>query len=116
MQNSTIDQRSKQVIAISNVQCLINGDGQIFASTAIDVFALHPISTDVQIEKLIKEDRLEEALLLAKNVYVSSNDKERHMAMLQNLQNQVALRLFSAGQFYEFLEFTDVNTVEPRGV
>lgn len=114
--HSIIDQKSKQVIAIANLGCLINGDGQIFASTAIDIFALHPINTDVQLEKLIKEDRLEEALLLANNVHISSSDKEKHKTVLQNLQNKVALKRFAAGQFYEFLEFTDTNSVEPEKV
>lgn len=104
------------MIAISNVQCLINGDGQIFASTAIDVFALHPINTDIQLEKLIKENRLEEALLLANNAHTSSSDKEKRKTVLQNLQNQVALNRFAAGQFYDFLEFTEVHNVDPREV
>ena len=111
-----MDQKSKQTIAISNVLCLVNGDGPIFASSSIDLFALLPISWEVQLEKLLLEDRLEEALQLASAAHISSSTKQRHQELLALLEQKAALKRFSSGQFSEAMELFETCNIDPREV
>ena len=113
---SIIDQQCKQSIAIGNVRCLVNGDGQIFASTSIDLFSLIPISWEIQLEKLLADNRIEEALQLASNAHISSSSKRQHQDMLQNLQQRVAIQRFSSGNFVEAMELFETCNIDSREV
>jgi len=111
---SAIDQQCKQTIETPNVRCLVNGDGRIFAATAIDLFALLAVSWEIQLDKLLCENRLEEALQLASNAHISSVKKEQHQKMVHNLQQQVALQQFSNGNFPEAMELFESCVIDPR--
>lgn len=113
---SIIDQQCKQTIAIDNVRSIVNGDGQIFASTQIDLFALLPISWETQFEKLLLENRMEEALELALNAHISSQEREQHQRMLINLERKVALQRFTSGRFLEAMEMFETCNIDPREV
>lgn len=113
---SIVDQKSKQTIAIANVRCLVNGDGQVFASSSIDLFALLPISWEVQLEKLLTEDRVEEALQLAANAHISSSTKQRHQQLLALLEQRTAIKHFASGRFPEALELFESCHIDPREV
>ncbi|XP_046645269.1 transforming growth factor-beta receptor-associated protein 1-like [Daphnia pulicaria] len=113
---SIIDQQCKQTIAIDNVRSIVNGDGRIFASTLIDLFALLPISWETQLEKLLADNRIEEALVLAANAHISSNDREQHKLMIKDLEEKVALLRFSSGRFLDAMELFETCNIDPRKV
>lgn len=113
---SIIDQQCKQTIAIDNVRSIVNGDGRVFASTLIDLFALLPISWETQLEKLLADGRIEEALVLAANAHISSNDREQHQRMLKDLEHKVALQRFSSGRFLDAMEMFETCNIDPRKV
>ena len=113
---SIIDQLCKQTIAIDNVRSIVNGDGRVFASTLIDLFALLPLKLETQLEKLLSDNRIEEALLLAVNAHISSNDREHHQIMLKDLEQKVALQRFSSGRFLDAMEMFETCNIDPRKV
>ncbi len=113
---SLIDQQCKQTIAIDNVRCIVNGDGQVFASTLIDLFALLPISWETQLEKLLCDNRVEEALQLAVNAHISSSNREQHQRMIRDLEQRVALQRFSSGRFDDAMEMFEMCNIDPREV
>lgn len=114
--SSVIDQQCKQIISTPKVRCLVNGDGQIFASTSIDLFAITAISWEIQLDKLICEDRIEEALQLAANAHISSKKKEQHQQLLCDLEQRVAFERFFCGNFSEAMELFETCCVDPREV
>ena len=114
---SSIDQQCKQNIAIDNVRCIVNGEGQqVFASTLIDLFALLPISWEIQLEKLLSDNRIEEALQLATNAHISSSNREQHQRMIRNLEKRMALQRFSSGRFEDAMEMFEICNIDPREV
>ena len=114
---SSIDQQCKQNIAIDNVRCIVNGEGQqVFASTLIDLFALLPISWEIQLEKLLSDNRIEEALQLATNAHISSSNREQHQRMIRNMEQRVALQRFSSGRFEDAMEMFEICNIDPREV
>ena len=92
----------------------MNGDGRIFACTSTDLFALLAVSWEIQLDKLLVEHRLEEALQLASNTHISSSRKEEHHKMVLDLQQQVALQRFSFGNFTEAMELFESCVIDPR--
>ncbi|KAK4002769.1 hypothetical protein OUZ56_004571 [Daphnia magna] len=113
---SIIDQQCKQTIAIDNVRSIVNGDGQVFASTQIDLFALLSISWETQFEKLLVENRMEEALELAKNAHISSKEREQHQHMLIDLEKKVALQRFASARFSDAMEMFETCNIDPHEV
>ena len=98
------------------MRLIVNGDGQVFASTSIDIFGLLPISWETQLEKLLSENRAEEALQFALNVHISSNNKEQHSLMLRNLEQKVAFQRISSGRFQDAIEMLERCNIDPREV
>ena len=92
----------------------MNGDGRIFASTSIDLFGLLAVSWEIQLDKLLVEHRLEEALQLASNTHIPSSRKEEHQKLVLKLQQQVALQRFSDGNFTEAMELFESCVIDPR--
>ena len=113
---SLIDQQCKQIITVPNVRCLVDGDGQIYAVSSIDLFSLHAISWQVQVEKLISENRLQEALQLATNAHISSNTKEQHQAMIDQLQFKAAKQYLANKDFAPAMELLEMCIVDCRQV
>ena len=113
---SSTDQQCKQIIGIPNVRCLVDGDGQIYAATSIDLFALCPISWQAQVDRLIIEDRIDEALQLAINARISSGDKEQHRLMVLELQRKAAFQNFKACNFNQAMELYEASQIDCREV
>lgn len=80
------------------------------------MFALLPISWETQLEKLLADNRIEEALVLAANAHISSNDREQHKLMIKDLEEKVALLRFSSGRFLDAMELFETCNIDPRKV
>lgn len=75
-----------------------------------------PISWETQLEKLLAENRVEEALQLAENAHISSNHREKHNQTLRDLEQKVALQRFSSGHFQDAMEMFETCNIDPREV
>lgn len=82
----------------------------------IDLFTLFPISWETQLKKLLSEERIEEALQLAANAHISSNDREQHNQMLRDLEQKVALHRLVSARFSDAMEMFETCNVDPREV
>ena len=67
-------------------------------------------------EKLLADNRIEEALVLAVNAHISSNNREQHQRMLNDLEQKVALQRFSSGRFSDAMEMFETCNIDPRKV
>jgi AraC-like DNA-binding protein len=101
--HSILDQQQKQSIPFQGGQYLGEFDGRPFVASSKEVYALIPIAIDKQIQALLADQRVSEALDLAKNARKTGLSKERFTKMYQRIQQQAG-----------FIEFQQRNLDQAR--
>ncbi|KAK2144182.1 hypothetical protein LSH36_779g02008 [Paralvinella palmiformis] len=101
--HSILDQQQKQSIPFQGGQHLGEFDGKIFVASAQDIYALIPIPVEKQIQALLVDKRVKEALDLAQVATKTGIDKEKFLKMYQRIQLQAG-----------FIEFSEMNFDEAQ--
>lgn len=83
---SILDQKPKQTLQFHGGRALGNFDGKLLVASSSSVYRIHPISVKVQIEYLLSNERVDEALELAENA------SERGSEALDSLVNRARAR------------------------
>ncbi|XP_022096424.1 transforming growth factor-beta receptor-associated protein 1-like [Acanthaster planci] len=108
--HSVLDQQQKQTIPFQSGKIVGDFEGRIFVASSKEVYALVPIPVEKQIQALLSDQRVEEALTLAKNSKKLGLPKERFHKLYQRVQQQAgfielarfhydgAAQLFKEGQ------------------
>ncbi|GAB1609663.1 transforming growth factor-beta receptor-associated protein 1-like [Argonauta hians] len=99
--HSILDQQQKQAIPFQGGLVLGDFDGRIFVSSCKEIYALVPVAWEKQIQALLADKRVSEALDLAKNANRTGVSKEKYQKMLSRIQQQAAFIEFSLGHFTE---------------
>ncbi|CAI9729846.1 growth factor-beta receptor-associated 1-like [Octopus vulgaris] len=99
--HSILDQQQKQAIPFQGGCLLGDFDGRIFVSSSKEIYALVPVAWEKQIQALLADKRVTEALDLAKNSNRTGVSKEKFLKMLSRIQQQAAFIEFSLGHFSE---------------
>lgn len=103
--HSILDQQQKQTIPFSGGRCMGEFDGRIFVTTSRDVYYLLAIPVEKQIQSLLNDKRVSEALDLARNARKTGLSKENFTKMFRRIQQQAG-----------FIEFAQLNFDEARNL
>jgi len=99
--HSILDQQQKQSLPFQGGQWLGEFDGRIFVSSQREIYALVPVAIEKQIQALLADKRVTEALYLAKNARKTGLSKEKFLVMYNRIQLQAAFIQFSQLEFDE---------------
>ncbi|XP_033638658.1 transforming growth factor-beta receptor-associated protein 1-like [Asterias rubens] len=86
--HSVLDQQQKQTIPFQGGRILGDFEGRIFVSSSKEVYALVPLPVEKQIQALLSDKRVEEALTLAKNAKKLGLAKDKFQKLYQRIQQQ----------------------------
>ncbi|XP_072162816.1 transforming growth factor-beta receptor-associated protein 1-like [Diadema setosum] len=105
--HSVLDQQQKQTIPFQGGKLLGDFEGKMFVASAKEVYALVPLPVEKQVQALLADKRVEEALNLAKNYRKAGLGKEKFLKMYNRIQQQagfIQLAQFNfreAGQLFQ---------------
>uniref|UniRef100_A0A914VBK9 CNH domain-containing protein n=1 Tax=Plectus sambesii TaxID=2011161 RepID=A0A914VBK9_9BILA len=111
---SIIDQQLKQRLPFSEGRCVGNFDGQAFVATRREVFKLLPVSWDKQVESLLEENQVSEALEVTEVSLNRIGYDEKHILTARRLRQKAAFVYFVQGKRAEALELMVDNELDPR--
>ncbi|BFZ03909.1 hypothetical protein BsWGS_06947 [Bradybaena similaris] len=105
--HSILDQQQKQAIPFQGGVFLGDFDGRIFVASCREIYALLPIPFEKQIQALLADKRVQEALDLARNANKTGMTRDKFLKMFKRIQQQAAFIEFSqqhleeAGQLFQ---------------
>jgi len=112
--HSILDQQQKQSIAFSGGRCLGEFDGRLFVASANAVYSLVPVPLEKQVNALLEDNRVTEALDLAKNARKTGLSKESFTKMYQRIEQQAGFIEFSALHFDQARELFQHGKLDIR--
>uniref|UniRef100_T1J114 CNH domain-containing protein n=1 Tax=Strigamia maritima TaxID=126957 RepID=T1J114_STRMM len=101
---SILDQQLKQNMQFEGGQHVGNFDGKIYATSQNSVYVLVPVSWEKQVQALLEDERISEALELCKHANKSGMEKEQYLNIYQRFQQQAAFIHLSRFHFEEAKE------------
>eukprot|EP00794_Sanderia_malayensis_P017009 gene17009-18722_t len=113
--HSMLDQRQKQAIAFQGGICLGDFDSGVFVTSQRAVYCLVPIPLDKQIQMLLIDKRVEEAIelsIVANTLHPSDYDDK----FLVSIQTQAGFVYFAQGHFYQAAELFYESRVDVREI
>lgn len=113
---SILDQQLKQSLPFIGGRSIGNFDGRIYVTSGTAVYSLTPVPWEKQVEDLLANSRVEEALELAQNANRVGMKKEQYQKVYHKIQQQAAFICFSSGKFGKARELFDSSSVDPREV
>ncbi|XP_014664764.1 PREDICTED: transforming growth factor-beta receptor-associated protein 1-like isoform X2 [Priapulus caudatus] len=114
--HSVIDQQQKQIISFNGGRVLGEFDGRIFVASAREVYGVVPVPWEIQIQSLLADKRITEALDLARNSYKTGLTKDRFNKIYETIQQQAGFIEFSQHRFSEAVELFKSGLVDAREV
>lgn len=112
--HSILDQQQKQAIPFQGGTLLGDFDGRIFVSSSKEIYALVPVAWEKQIQALLADKRVSEALELVNNANRTGLAKDKFQKMLSRIQQQAAFIEFSLGHFDEARELFRKGEVDVK--
>ncbi|XP_053563641.1 transforming growth factor-beta receptor-associated protein 1 [Bombina bombina] len=101
--HSMLDQQKKQTLPFKEGLILQDFEGRVIVATATGVYILIPLPLEKQIRDLLSNQRVEEALILAKGAR-RNIPKEKFQVMYRRIQQQAGFIQFAQLQFLEAKE------------
>ncbi|XP_005106604.1 transforming growth factor-beta receptor-associated protein 1 [Aplysia californica] len=99
--HSILDQQQKQAIPFQGGVVLGDFDGRIFVASSREIYSLVPIPFEKQIQALLADKRVNEALELAKNANKTGMTRDKFVKMFKRIQQQAAFIEFCQQHFEE---------------
>ncbi|PIK62386.1 hypothetical protein BSL78_00705 [Apostichopus japonicus] len=86
--HSILDQKQKQAIPFQNGCIIGDYEGKLFVASNKDVYGLIPLPVEKQVQALLTDRQVDEALSLAMNFRQAGLSKEKFQKMYTNIQQQ----------------------------
>ncbi|XP_063956642.1 transforming growth factor-beta receptor-associated protein 1-like isoform X1 [Lytechinus pictus] len=102
--HSVLDQQQKQTIPFQGGKLLGDFEGKMFVASNKEVYALVPLPVEKQVQALLADKRVEEALNLAKNYRKAGLGKDKFMQMYNRIQQQAGFIQFAQLNFADSME------------
>ncbi|XP_046549254.1 transforming growth factor-beta receptor-associated protein 1-like [Haliotis rubra] len=103
--HSILDQQQKQAIPFQGGVCLGDYDGRLFVASGREIYSLVPVAFEKQIQALLADKRVKEALELAKNATKTGLSREKFLKMYHRIQQQAG-----------FIEFSQLHWQEAKHI
>lgn len=113
---SILDQQQKQALPFIGGRSIGNFDGRIYVTSGTAVYSLTPVPWEKQVEVLLADSRVEEALELAQNANRVGMTKEQFQKLYHKIQQQAGFIHLSNGEFDKAQELFVSGNVDPREV
>ncbi|XP_062566210.1 transforming growth factor-beta receptor-associated protein 1-like [Saccostrea cucullata] len=114
--HSILDQQQKQTIPFQGGVYLENFDGKVFISSVREIYSLVPVAWEKQVQALLLDKRVTEALDLARNANKSGLSRDKINKIYKRFQQQAAFIEFSQQNFEEALELFKSGETDVREV
>ncbi|GFR68319.1 transforming growth factor-beta receptor-associated protein 1 [Elysia marginata] len=114
--HSILDQQQKQAIPFVSGVFLGDFDGRIFVASSREIYSLVPIPFEKQIQALLADKRVQEALELAKNANKTGMSREKFVKMFKRIQQQAAFIELSEKNFDEAGQLFKESEIDIREV
>eukprot|EP00057_Strongylocentrotus_purpuratus_P012789 XP_011667263.1 PREDICTED: transforming growth factor-beta receptor-associated protein 1 [Strongylocentrotus purpuratus] len=102
--HSVLDQQQKQTIPFQGGKLLGDFEGKMFVASNKEVYALVPLPVEKQVQALLADKRVEEALNLAKNYRKAGLGKDKFLQMYNHIQQQAGFIQFAQLNFADSME------------
>ncbi|KAF4527983.1 hypothetical protein B566_EDAN016638 [Ephemera danica] len=99
MIHSILDQQQKQSLPFSGGVAVGNFDGRLYISSQSSIYCLCPIPWEQQVEVLLSDNRVDEALDLAQNSNHAGFTRDQYEQLYKSFQKQAAFIYFSMEEF-----------------
>lgn len=113
---SILDQQQKQALPFIGGRTIGNFDGRLYVTSGTAVYSLTPVPWEKQVEMLLADSRVNEALELAQNANRIGMTKEQFQKIFNKIQQQAGFIYFSNGDFDKAHELFENGAVDPREV
>ena len=115
--SSILDQQQKQVLHFSGGRFLGNFDGKLLVGSSNSVYAITPVPIETQIQSLLDNDKVEEALELAENAQLRGrSSRENFQLVLNHVRIKAAFICFKNLQLERAKELFIRGKLDPREV
>ncbi|XP_055901147.1 transforming growth factor-beta receptor-associated protein 1-like [Biomphalaria glabrata] len=114
--HSILDQQQKQAIPFQGGVFLGDFDGRIFVASGREIYSLVPIPFEKQIQALLADKRVTEALDLARNANKTGMSRDKFLKMFKTIQQQAAFIEFSRQQFDEASQLFKESSIDVREI
>lgn len=111
---SILDQQPKQRIAFRGGCCLDNFDGKVYVASTDIICALLPVPWEKQVQALLSDKKVGEALELAKYSNKAGLSKDLFKKIFQRIQQQAGFIEFSQFHFEEAKELFQEGHLDVR--
>ncbi|RUS87528.1 hypothetical protein EGW08_004704, partial [Elysia chlorotica] len=112
--HSILDQQQKQAMPFVSGVFLGDFDGRIFVASGREIYSLVPIPFEKQIQALLADKRVQEALELAKNANKTGMSRDKFVKMFKRIQQQAAFIEFSEKNFDEAGQLFKESAIDIR--
>ncbi|XP_066995580.2 transforming growth factor-beta receptor-associated protein 1 [Anabrus simplex] len=116
---SILDQQqkhTKQAIQFSGGRCICRCDAGVFVASASSVYSLIPVPWEKQVEDLLADERVDEALELARYASPIGMDKDKFRRMYLKIKQKAGFIYFSKCDFDKAREMFETGRVDVREV
>ncbi|KAK3103798.1 hypothetical protein FSP39_021971 [Pinctada imbricata] len=113
--HSILDQQQKQAIPFQGGTFMENFDGRLFVASGREIYCLVPVAWEKQVQALLQDKRVTEALELAKNAN-KTGSKDKYLKIYKRLQQQAAFIEFSQQHFEEAEDLFKAGQLDVREV
>ncbi|XP_070566294.1 transforming growth factor-beta receptor-associated protein 1-like isoform X2 [Ptychodera flava] len=112
--HSILDQQQKQTISFQGGKIMNNFEGKVYVASTKEVYMLIPVPVDKQIQELLNDKRVEEALTLAKNAKKAGMSREKFQKIFYRIQQQAGFIELSQYHFKEAAELFKAGRLDVR--
>ncbi|XP_077979032.1 transforming growth factor-beta receptor-associated protein 1-like [Glandiceps talaboti] len=112
--HSILDQQQKQTIPFQGGKLMNNFEGRVYVASNKEVYALIPVPVDKQIQALLNDKRVEEALTLAKNAKRVGINRENFQKLYYRIQQQAGFIELSQFHFKEAVDLFKAGRLDVR--
>ena len=113
---SILDQKHKQTLTFNGSSAIGNYDGKLLVASTGSVYALSPVSVQIQIEYLLENERIDEALELAENASYNQQSSEGLEEVLNKARVKAAFISLKSMELRKAQELFIRGRVDPREV
>ncbi|XP_023220764.1 transforming growth factor-beta receptor-associated protein 1-like [Centruroides sculpturatus] len=111
---SIVNHEQKQRVAFRGGICMDNFDGKLYVSSADIICALIPVPWEKQVQALIADKKVSEALELAEYANKSGLSKEQCKQVMQRIRQQAGFIEFSLFHFSKAKEYFQLGCLDVR--
>ncbi|ESP04691.1 hypothetical protein LOTGIDRAFT_135703 [Lottia gigantea] len=114
--HSILDQQQKQAIPFQGGVFMNDFDGKLFIASSREIYSLVPVAFEKQIQALLADKRVTEALELAENAHSTGMTKDKFMKMYRRIQQQAGFIEFTQQHFEEARDLFIKGQVDVREI